>query len=82
MMASIPCTHDEFRHAAAEFFRDTDKPGLSEEEVQNGNKCLGLMYLGMTDFFELTEREVQSCVMILELSVKRECEYPYKRYSR
>ena len=71
-------SYDEFRKSAAEFFKATlDRSSLTEEEADNGNKALGLLYFGHSN--DWTEQEINSSVIILELAMKRCMEVSFAR---
>lgn len=44
-MSTITCTYDEFRRIVADFLQAADTANL--EELEAGEKCVGLAYLGI-----------------------------------
>lgn len=63
-------TYDEFRKNATEFFCATqDRSSLTHEQAENGNKALGLLYIGGNAAW--TDQEINSAALILELATKR-----------
>jgi hypothetical protein len=44
---SLECTFEEFKRAYKEF--DTALPTMNRDELDNSFKCLGLMYLNLTE---------------------------------
>lgn len=62
-------SYNQFRKSAAEFFKATqDRTACSHEQAENGNKALGLLYVGGRGW---TEQQDNSAVIILELATKR-----------
>ena len=46
-MPSIEVTSEEYRKASKEFFLSLKDPETTEEQAENGFKCLALMYMGL-----------------------------------
>lgn len=69
-MATLPCSKDEYRKAASEFFKKL--PGCSVEEAENGYKCLVLMYFGLE---VLTDEHVDIEALLIQLTQKKMIEY-------
>lgn len=63
-------SENEFRGAAAEFFRATqDRSAIRPDQAENGHKALTLMYFGHHESW--SEMQVYSAVLILEMAAKR-----------
>ena len=61
-------TYDQFKQAAAEFFRETaEDKDISFEQAVNGEKLLGLMFLNN----RWPERERLEAMLILEMAQER-----------
>lgn len=63
-------SENEFRGAAAEFFRATqDRSAIRPDQAENGHKALTLMYFGGHESW--SEVQIHSAALILELAAKR-----------
>lgn len=64
-------SYDEFRKSAAEFFRALHRKEdpFTTEQLNNGYKCLGLLYMGHAE--DWTDLEEHQAVIILEAATKR-----------
>lgn len=63
-------SYEQFKAEAAVFFRSThDRRALTWEQAENGNKTLGLLYLGQDPSWQPHERH--SAVIILEMATQR-----------
>ena len=70
---SIATTWSGFKEMAAEFFRTISDANLTQEEADNGFKCLGLAYLGM----EGTELELHQASILLEIAANKMIQYGF-----
>jgi len=48
-MATIEVTTEDYRKASKEFFLALKEESTTLEQADNGFKCLGLMYFGLSD---------------------------------
>ncbi|MCK5020009.1 MAG: hypothetical protein KAS32_23350 [Candidatus Peribacteraceae bacterium] len=63
---------EEFYREAATFFQNTqNRKECSPEQAENGNKALGLLYLGGSGW---TDFENHRGILLLKLATKREME--------
>ncbi len=66
--STFECTPDEFFTASKEFFLSLAH--LDKDQIDNGLKCLGLMYLGVDlDPYKDTQL-LYKCAMVYQMSVK------------
>ena len=66
-------TYNEFKELSSEYFKLTlDRLQMSEKQVKNGCKTIGLLWLSRTD--DWTEEEIQESIIILRLAADREFE--------
>lgn len=66
-------TYKQFKKLSSEYFKLTlDRLQMTEEQVENGRKTIGLLWLSRTD--DWTEQEIDESIVILRLAADREFE--------
>ena len=64
---------EEFKDRCAEFFRSTqDRSALSMEEIENGQKMIGLSYLRLDA--NTSELDLYQAFLLLNMTTRRETE--------
>lgn len=72
-MSTFNVTYEEFYKQSGEFFKMTNEPGTTYEQVRNGAKAVALLYFGINH--ELTEHQQVSAEAIIRLANKKEMEF-------
>lgn len=67
-MKTFNCTVDEYMQASKEFFLEL--PHMSNDQIDNGLKCLGLMYIGLELDLDKDNHLLYKCAMVYKLSVR------------
>ncbi len=71
-MTTFVCTYQDFYRSAGEFFKLAAQPETTHDEVMNGEKALGLMYLGVD---KMSSMEQTQAVTILGMVRKKAEEF-------
>jgi hypothetical protein len=70
---------EEFKVRCAEFFRSTqDRSALSMDEIENGQKMIGLSYLRLDT--NTSELDLYQASLLLNMATRRETECALARF--